>query len=453
MTLFGSTVLLADTVTLTASRDNTIFSRNDATSNALGILFTSTNGQGNTRRSLLAFDVAAEVPAGSTVTAASLTLTLREAASGSGILDHSLHRLLQDWGEGTSFASSGNGAPATPGDATWSARFFPDILWSVPGGDFVAMPSASALVGEDAVPVSWGSTPEMVADVQLWLESPGDNHGWILLGSEDVLYTARKFFNREVEDPAVVPRLTLEFTPQSGSDTAYFHVTKAFSDGRADEVEVTLTCNSGLPLQQSFTIAGGGAGVNFVVRQIQGPDVICEVTESGGPDGYTPDFNGGAGCRWEGVTQGQYRCEITNVAEPASFTVTKEWVVFGATLEEPQMETTVSVYCNNEIAGGVFNGTEYQYTETLSGDGDSFEVSVDTAAGPAQCRAAEHTVQSGVESEDDCGLRTIAAGAASSCTFTNTVFFESIPTLNRLGLGVLVLMMLGIGLIGLRRLV
>jgi hypothetical protein len=120
MTLLGSTSVMADIVTLTPSKDNTIFSQNDAASNALGILFTSTTGQGNIRRCLLAFDVAAQIPAGSTVTSASLTLTLSQASSGSGILDHRLHRLLQDWGEGSSSGNSGNGAPAMLGDVTYA---------------------------------------------------------------------------------------------------------------------------------------------------------------------------------------------------------------------------------------------------------------------------------------------------------------------------------------------
>ncbi len=451
MSSLGSTSLMADTATLTPSKDNTIFSQNDAASNALGILFTSTTSRGNIRRSLLAFEVAAQIPAGSTVTSASLTLTLSEASPGSGILDHRLYRLLQDWGEGTSFATAGNGAPATPGDTTWAARFFPDILWSTPGGDFVATPSASVLVGETPGAITFGSTPEMVADVQSWLDSPGDSHGWIVLGSEEVLSSARKFINRENPDSAIRPMLTIEFTPPPAPDAAYFSVTKTFSDGRDDEVEVTLTCNSGLPLQQSFTIAGGGAGVKFVVTQIQGPDTTCKVTESGGPEGYTPIFNSGAGCSWEGVMDDQFTCEINNVAESATFTVSKEWMIVGAVLEEIRMEAAVSIYCNNGITGGFFNGTEYQYNGILSGDGDTLEVSVDTSTRSAQCRAVEDVVQSGVESADDCGTRTIPAGGGSSCTITNTVFFEGIPTLGEVGLAILALLMLGVGFIGLRR--
>jgi hypothetical protein len=450
VSLLGIESAMADTVTLTPVKDNTIFSRNDEASNALGILFTSTNGQGNIRRALLAFDVAGHIPAGSIVTSARLTLTLSQAASGSGVLDHGLHRLLQGWGEGNSQSSGGNGAPASPGDATWAARYFPDLLWLTAGGDFLTLPSASTPVGETPGPVTWGSTPGLVADVQSWLDSPEDSHGWIVLGNEEVLGTARKFINRENPDPALRPALTVEFTSPPAPDAAFFHVTKVFSDGREDEVTVTLTCNSGLPLQQSFSISGGGAGVHFVVEHVQGADANCLVTEAGGPTGYQPIFNDGDGCSWEGVTGGQFTCEIRNEAEPAAFTVGKQWVIDGAILEDVQLEAAVSVFCDSEISGGFFNGTEHQFDGVLSGDGASLEVAVETSGGAAECRAVENDIQSSVASSDDCGPRFIPAGGSSSCTIVNTVFFEDIPTLGELGLAILAILVLGIGLVGRR---
>jgi hypothetical protein len=43
------------------------------------------------------------------------------------------------------------------------------------------------------------------------------------------------------------------------------------------------------------------------------------------------------------------------------------------------------------------------------------------------------------------------AGGNSSCTFTNTVFFEGIPTLSQYGLALMALLMLGVGMVGFRR--
>jgi len=233
-------------------------------------------------------------------------------------------------------------------------------------------------------------------------------------------------------------------------DTARFAVTKTFSDGRDDEVDVHLTCNSGVPLEQDFTIAGGDpAGVTFVVQDIPDSGATCEVTESGGPAGYTPVLNGGNGCTWEGVTNGLYTCEISNLAQPATFTVNKEWVIENSVGEQVNQEINVTVYCNNEIFGGWW-GSSYAYNAWLEGD-DSLEVTVDTTTESAQCYAVESIYETGVESDDDCGSRTIAAGGSSSCTFTNTVFFEGIPTLSQWGLVMLAVLTLGVGLIGFRR--
>jgi len=64
-------------------------------------------------------------------------------------------------------------------------------------------------------------------------------------------------------------------------------------------------------------------------------------------------------------------------------------------------------------------------------------------------------MQSGVEgtASDACGDADLDAGDSATCTFTNTVFFEGIPTLGQYGLAVLALLMLGAGFIGFRRFV
>jgi len=234
-------------------------------------------------------------------------------------------------------------------------------------------------------------------------------------------------------------------------------VTKTFSDSREDEVDVHLSCNSGLPLEQDFTIAGGDpGGVVFVVTEIQGEDTVCEVTESGGPDGYTPLFNDGEGCTWENVTAGYYTCEITNEADPAEFTVTKNWVIEGAVRDEVIEEAQVTIECSSDIL--TIHGVDIvepdgSVSTNLSGDGASVTVTVDTTLGSTSCSAYESIYQTGVESESDCGSRSIAAGGSSSCTITNTVFFEGIPTLSQYGMALMALLLLGLGFVGLRRFV
>jgi hypothetical protein len=241
------------------------------------------------------------------------------------------------------------------------------------------------------------------------------------------------------------------------TDPAAFLVTKSFSDGSIAEVEVTLTCNSGLPLEQSFLISDGHP-VNFVITNFTEGEVDCEVTETGTADGYTPSYDNGSvvsdvSCAYTDVASGEFSCAITNNADPATFTVYKEWVIEGAVGHEVLEEARVTIYCNNEIQGGGANGSYYYLSGTLVGDGDSLTATVDTTLQSAQCWAEEDLFESGVESENDCGSRSIPAGGSSSCTFTNTVFFEGIPTLSQYGMAIMALLMLGLGFVGLRRFV
>lgn len=248
---------------------------------------------------------------------------------------------------------------------------------------------------------------------------------------------------------------TVSITVECVADPARFTVTKTYSDGNTDEVEVTLTCNSGLPLQQSFAISEGNPVV-FVVTNFAEGAMTCEVTETGVANGYTPSYDNGSevssgGCTFVDVLGTDYSCAITNNADPATFTVYKEWVIEGAVGHEVHEEARVTIYCNNEIQGGGANGSYYYLSDTLVGDGDSLTATVDTTLQSAQCWAEEDLFESGVESANDCGSRSISAGGSSSCNFTNTVFFEGIPTLSQYGLAVLALLMLGVGLVGLRR--
>jgi hypothetical protein len=236
-------------------------------------------------------------------------------------------------------------------------------------------------------------------------------------------------------------------------DEALFKVTKTFSDGSDDEVDVMLTCNTGLPLDQTFSIAGGDPdGVTFVVTDIPELGATCEVTESGSPPGYTAVLNGGDGCTWEGVMLGDfYTCEITNEAKPATYTVVKEWVVEREGGLAVNAEADVTITCDSEIDGGWQHHGKWYLKGTL-GDGDKLVASVDVTEGPATCWANEKIHQSGVESEaSGCDATELSAGGSHTCTFTNTVFFEGIPTLSQYGLALLALLMLGVGFVGFRR--
>ncbi len=210
-----ATGALADTAQIQASRDNTLYEDPAGSlSNGIGVgMFCGRNGSGSARRALVRFDVAGAVPAGSTID--SVTLTLNVSQSISPDVSCSLHRVSADWGEGTSNSSTfggGGGAPATTGDATWIHRFYNTEMWATSGGDFAAQASATRLVGGPGSYI-WNSTPELVADVQAWLDAPATNFGWIVIGDESAIGTAKRFDTHEHTVAGVRPLLVVDFTP------------------------------------------------------------------------------------------------------------------------------------------------------------------------------------------------------------------------------------------------
>jgi len=204
---------IADIINISPSKDNTLYEFVPADgdrSNALGNhFFAGETGMGELRRGVLAFDIAGNIPAGSTILGVTLSLNM----SRTGLDDArnvELHKMLAGWGEGTSQATGdeGQGAPATTNDATWRHRFFDTIFWATEGGDFSARVSATQAVG--AVGVYTWSSPPMVGDVQSWLNNPATNFGWLVLGDESDILTAKRFDTRESASP---PILTIQYTP------------------------------------------------------------------------------------------------------------------------------------------------------------------------------------------------------------------------------------------------
>src|SRR6266511_653761 len=97
----------AESITLTPIADTSLFENSPL--NNLGAV--QSLGAGNTARdepirALVKFDVPAAVPAGATITGASLHLTVVRVAAGVKPAEFELHRMLVDWGEGDKGAGS-----------------------------------------------------------------------------------------------------------------------------------------------------------------------------------------------------------------------------------------------------------------------------------------------------------------------------------------------------------
>lgn len=208
-----------DVVTVGAMKDTTLyeFPTGDLGNGQGSYMFAGRTGQAefSIRRALLAFDIASMVPAGSTITGATLRLHMSKTPTGGSM--QFLHRTLANWGEGASNdgGEEGNGAGAQLGDATWLHTFYTDSFWANEGGDFSALPSAGTLVGGVGF-YTWSSAG-LISDVQGWLDNPSSNFGWTILGDESQTRTTKRYDTSQNSITSRRPTLTITFIPSPGT--------------------------------------------------------------------------------------------------------------------------------------------------------------------------------------------------------------------------------------------
>jgi uncharacterized repeat protein (TIGR01451 family) len=207
---------LAETVTNRPVADACLFE--PAPNNNLGgsdhvAAGTIRTGTGPRTRALYRFDLT-NIPTNAVVTSARATFRVVRIPPNPVTSAFGLHRMLQSWSEGT--RAGLQGAAARAGDVTWNRRAAPATTWAAPGGlagqDYAAAASATTEVAGLGV-YTFASGPELVADVQAWVQDPGNNFGWIMITqSEAVFLTARRFATREQRSAGNIPTLIVEYT-------------------------------------------------------------------------------------------------------------------------------------------------------------------------------------------------------------------------------------------------
>jgi len=272
---------------------------------------------------------------------------------------------------------------------------------------------------------------------------------------------------------------------------ASFTVLKNFSDGNPGDVTVDLDCNTGLILDQQKTISDDGIGVTFVVTDFDAGELDCNVTErpvagysavyqasgdSNNASANDPDDD--AGCYFSEVAGGDENlCEITNSPLPVDVVITKEWVYPGsADASAVSDHFELEMKCYNAVIDegnkcGTFTSSDETSSESygdyytclnLGGEGDTvFTVEVTPTVYPGgTCYVVETWSDPAVEVDNGCAgsgqgmyVLEVSAGSGDSCTITNTVFFEGIPTLNQYGMALMALLMLGMGFVAVRRVI
>lgn len=240
--------------------------------------------------------------------------------------------------------------------------------------------------------------------------------------------------------------------PEGTEGLARILVYKDFADDNTQPVDVHISCNSGLPLEQDFSISEGEI-VIFVLEAFEDGVPDCVVTETV-PSGYSAEYYDHEenysldNCTFENVPDGAgYACYIRNTPDAVNVTVNAVWVFDGEAHDIPEV-AQASLYCS-PIAFGPST-----WNWGIEGD-TSFTAAVWPAwDGGTTCTVSYSAYSSAVEASGcESPLEVTLGGAGASCTITFTVFFEGIPTVNTFGLAILAMLMLGIGYVGFRRFV
>lgn len=202
-------------VELVASRDATLYQTNagEVANGGGEHVFVGYNGMGQETRTLLAFDPRSAIPAGSRIV--DLELSTYMSMSRNLSMDVDILRLTSDWSEGPSNPGDGEGGgiASEVGDSTWVHRSYPDLFWTTPGGDFNPVPRGGGL---NAAGFNlYTGTPELIEDLQRWLDLDRDNKGWTLVTVQDGVNDtqAMRFDSRTNPVPEQRPVLRVWYQP------------------------------------------------------------------------------------------------------------------------------------------------------------------------------------------------------------------------------------------------
>jgi len=257
-------------------------------------------------------------------------------------------------------------------------------------------------------------------------------------------------------------------------DVFRIETTVFYDDGNPTGTALVFKeCNTGLPLTAEATL-GHLDSVEFVTTDIGlDLDTVCTVTATfSGP--YVADYIAGAdgvgvpgGCVFEVdvIEIGDSTCLIELNPLPATVTVSKDWDFAGAGGNTVNLNAEFLAWSYNDVLvngrdclegeGGLGGPARYCLEHTFIGETPAdWSFGVVTGFEGESVNIVEIEVDSSVESTNNCGGNvSVLPGGSASCDYTNTVFFESIPTLSQYGLAIMALLMLGVGFVGFRRFV
>ena len=417
------------TVNIQASKDNTLVeSGSGGVSNGAGTSIfvgrVGTNPPGNPiRRGTVAFEIAGNVPAGATVDSVTLTLNLSRLKTAT-LRTVSLHKVLADWGEGTSSSGGGKGVTATTNDATWLHRFFSGSTWTSVGGDYSGGASGSQSVGGFGA-YSWTSA-QMASDVQGWLDNSSTNFGWIIIGDEVTSKSIKWFHSREATNAANRPVLSVTYTVAANAAPV------ANDDGYTVVPGTILSVTTSAGVLANDSDADGDNLTAVLVEDVPGGEGTLTLSADGsftydpGASVITTSFT----YRAQDPFSAQSNLATVTLKHPsllqvtvAPTTVDEDSSTVNATITLTNASTTPSTSTFTTVDGTAGAGTDYtpvSQTVSLDANTTSTQIAI-TVLNDAGDPVREGQEQFSVKLSDPSSGTIISGDAGSGVSFTVTI--------------------------------
>lgn len=158
------------------------------------------------RSTLIKFSGLSNIPAGSTINSATLSIYIVESSASDASYQIGAYRLLRNWVEA---------------EATWNS-YSTGNDWATPGatgsGDCSASAGGTVVVGTSAT--TYQDITGLAADVQAMID--GANYGWLLRkdggGTNDLSYRS---FSSELDSNGQRPKLTVDYTASTDNKSIW----------------------------------------------------------------------------------------------------------------------------------------------------------------------------------------------------------------------------------------
>ena len=234
---------------------------------------------------------------------------------------------------------------------------------------------------------------------------------------------------------------------QAATQKATVSVDAQFEGSRLPALDLELLCSQAVPGRESLNLKQDSR-FDWATGEFPGQQTNCALIANL-PIGYSAAFladdgsqqrKGAKFCQFSPIRAGQQRhCQVVITQDPVNLMVYLEWI--GPSGEEEDVR--ISLSCES----GEYSG----YRDVNESKPDGWEIR-DVDPEGILCNVSERVRDNFRPDIIDCQGLWVRPGMGEECTLTNTKIVKRIETLNFYGQLIMILLVLGVGLIAVKRL-